>query len=364
MKRLFTFISVFSLCLRCTAEALFSPTWGFSLDIPVGLELTEGDGTNSFTFQSPQGMSLSLKVYPQAASALSIARDTQSRLRSSGQTSPFTYDGKPAAFLELQFQNITGWGLVLALDTEIHLLALAYGPARSTHLQTLYLAALNALAPTSRSQLLPGPVIEYLYPRTERKQVALFGTEQRALVFTNDASAAQALIDLEYTLLTQYQSSPLWTQAWTRFYRVIHRDSFDRLAHIAFILEREWRGPALDFAERALKWVQSFAYERDLSLTKSDFVNLVSAATEGRGDCDSRSLLWALLLEQADIPAGIMVSAQFSHACGIADIEAAGAHFPWNGTDWLVAETIADVAIGRIAASMSEISEWIGIVFD
>ncbi|MDR2807649.1 MAG: hypothetical protein LBB43_01425 [Spirochaetaceae bacterium] len=365
MKRIFTLICVFSLCLYCSAETLFSPTWGFSLDLPAGLEFIEGDGKNSFTFQSQNGLALSLKVYPQASSALTVAKDTQSRLRSTGQTRAFTYDGKPAALLELRFQSFSGWGLVLALDTKAHLLALAYGPTRYTNLQNMYMAALNAIAPTNRSRLLPGPMIEYLYPRTERKQVQLFGTENSALIFTNDAQAAQALIDLEYAVLTEYQSSPLWVEAWTRFYRMIHRDSFDRLAHIAFILEREWRGHELDFAEQALKWVQSFAYERDLSLAESDFVNLVSAATEGRGDCDSRSLLWAILLRQANIPAGIMISAEFSHACGLADIEAAsGARFPLNGTQWLVAETTTDVAIGRIASSMSNINAWIGIVFD
>ena len=267
MKRITTFIQLFFLCLLCAnAQALFSPTWGFSLDLPAGLSFVEGDGKNSFAFQSQNGLNLSLKVYPQVKSAMTLADDIQSRLSSTGQSRAFTYDDKPAAFLELRFQNFTGFGLVLALDSEAHLLVLAYGPARSTNLQNMYMASLNSVAPTLRSRLLPGPIIEYLYPRKERKLLKLFGTESSAFVFINDEKAAQALVDLEYAVLTQYKSSPLWAEAWTRFYRMINRDSFDRLSGIDFILEREWRGPPLSFAGHVLDWVQGFTDESTLSL--------------------------------------------------------------------------------------------------
>jgi hypothetical protein len=101
----------------------------------------------------------------------------------------------------------------------------------------------------------------------------------------------------------------------------------------------------------------------------SDFVNLVSAAQDGRGDCDSRAMLWAIILEQADIPAGIMVSREFSHAMGLADIEGAGARFPMkDGNDkelkWMVAEPIAKVSVGLIAQNVSEVTAWMGILFE
>jgi hypothetical protein len=120
-------------------------------------------------------------------------------------------------------------------------------------------------------------------------------------------------------------------------------------------------------AEGALKWVQSFKYERDLM--GSDFVNLISAAREGRGDCDSRAMLWAIILEHAGIPAAIMVSREFGHAMGLADIPGEGARFPMKREDgggeikWLVAETTAEVPLGLIGEGVSEISKWLGIVF-
>jgi hypothetical protein len=95
----------------------------------------------------------------------------------------------------------------------------------------------------------------------------------------------------------------------------------------------------------------------------SDFVNLVSALTEGRGDCDSRALLWALFLAQANIGAGIMVSREYSHALGMAELPGPGARFPFEGREYLVAETTARVELGLIGRSMSETGKWLGILF-
>jgi hypothetical protein len=151
---------------------------------------------------------------------------------------------------------------------------------------------------------------------------------------------------------------------------MVYRDSFDRLADIAFVLERKWQAgepgsPEPDrreLASRALRWVQSFAYERDL--LGSDFVNLVSAALENRGDCDSRALLWAVILNHANIEAALMVSGEYRHAMGLAILEGPGARFEFLNRKWLVAETTASVDIGLIGRDLSEISRWMGILFE
>jgi hypothetical protein len=208
-------------------------------------------------------------------------------------------------------------------------------------------------------------MIEFNFPRGERQLVTLPNTTAETYIHENDAAAAQALVDKEYALLTKYLRSPQWQEAWIRFYRAIHRDSFDRIANISFALERYWNVPHLEnrtLAEQALQWVQSFEYERDFD--GSDFVNLVSAATEGRGDCDSRSLLWAIILQQANIPTAIMVSRQYSHAMGLADLPGAGARFNISGKPWLVAETTTSVALGLIAQDMSETRNWLGVIFE
>jgi hypothetical protein len=227
---------------------------------------------------------------------------------------------------------------------------------------------------------------EFAFPRENPRRTALAGTQAAALIDGIDAEAAQSLADREFEVLRRYAEGPKWKEAWIRFYRMIYRDAWDRLADAAFSLERSWNrdaakseggasrpdreagpesgdaaGADWETAARALAWVQSFAYERDL--LGSDFVNPVSAAVEGRGDCDSRAVLWAVVLGHANIPAAIMVSKEYSHAMGLADIDGPGARFEEGGKKWLVAETTARVAPGLIAADKADPAKWMGVTF-
>jgi hypothetical protein len=407
--------------LSLGAESLFSPTWNFRLNLPEGYELSGGDGRDQFSFISSFNTSFDLAVYKNRASLSALAEELETKLSNRGEQHRFTYNGKEAVLIELRFANpqgrnaqgqnaqgrnaqgridqLSGWALCMELEKEDAgtsgpaprplLAAIAYGADRP-ELQALHLSALDSIEGGPEDHNQPGPVTDYFYPRGVWKSAELANTGQRAYFRENDAAAAQALVDREFGVMKFYLDSPLWQEAWKRFYRTIYKDSFDRLKSAAFILERNWNnsvlGPsgegvkkeeaerlgkrpdeALSIAAKILEWVQGFRYERDLM--GSDFVNLVSAAQEGRGDCDSRALLWAIVLAQADIPAGIMVSREFSHALGMADLEGNGARFPMkNGENreirWLVAETTAPVAIGLIGESMSEVSKWMGIIFE
>jgi transglutaminase-like putative cysteine protease len=248
---------------------------------------------------------------------------------------------------------------------------MAYGPAGRDELQALHFSALDSIIPEASDRFFPGPITELSFPRYTRVQMPVFGLGINANIFKEDAEAAQALIDREFLVLRRYQHAANWQEAWKRFYRAIYRDSFDRVIDIAFQVERklaieaEGRNSPLaerDFADQVLSWVQSFEYERDL--LGSDFINLVSAATEGRGDCDNRAMLWAIVLRQAGIPSAIMVSRLHSHAMGLADLPGPGARFPIEGQRLLVAETVANVSIGLIDETMSEIDTWLGILFE
>jgi hypothetical protein len=304
-----------------------------------------------------------------------LADSIRKQLNNKGETGIFKYRKKDAAILELNFLNknaaITGYGVCLELDKQKKsenapfLLVLAYGAKESGDLSLIHLSCIDSIAPNAAGLRTPGPVTEYSYPRGKRKSFSLAGNAGEALFFEHDSEAAQFVIDREDMVLGYYAKTPLWKEAWKRFYRLIFRDSFERLQNAAFVLERRWNVPSLEnrvIAGKALKWVQDFMYERDLE--GSDFVNLVTAATEGRGDCDSRALLWAVILIQANVPAAIMVSAEYSHAMGLTDMEGEGARFPMDGKQWLVAETVAHVDIGLIAESVSNTDKWLGIAFE
>jgi hypothetical protein len=371
------------------ASPLFSPTWGFALDLPEEYQYSGGDGKDRFSFNTAEGASLDVVVYPASgrnalySSVEALVRDVQRRLGNRGDASFFEYRNKKAAVLELAFSNpggqgrraaLSGWGLCVELGRQSGtgpagnaglLLVLAYGPAEKEGLTALYLSALDSIVPEERDRRSPGPVTEFSYPRQNRRLMPLASLDAEAWFYEEDAGASQALIDREFAVLKRSLPSPALNEARKRFYRMIYRDSWDRLADAAFVLERKLNVPPLenrDLAGQVLNWVQGFTYERDLM--GSDFVNLVSAALEGRGDCDSRAMLWALILNQANIPGAIMISPEFGHAMGLAELPGAGARFETGGKKWLVAETTAAVALGLIAQDYSEISKWMGIVFE
>ncbi|MDR0599549.1 MAG: hypothetical protein LBG84_05635 [Treponema sp.] len=394
------------------AEPIRSPAWGFRLDLPEGYEFSGGDGRDQFSFRSSFGSILDLTVKrasspnPQGG-IKTMAEELGKNLSSRGETRFFSYHGRAAALMELRFSGprpraggnppeYTGHALLMELEMESRpiLVALAYGPDRE-ELRGLHLSALDSLEGGEGDHRLPGPVTECLYPPGAWEKRRLAGQGGEAFFRKNDESAAQALVDREFAVLRLYRSSPLWREAWKRFYRAIFKDSYDRLKDAAFILERGWNGgvenqntpgtggqaapeasggtalpprntEARLIAAKALEWVQGFRYERDL--LGSDFVNLITAVREGRGDCDSRALLWAIILEQANIPAGIMVSREYSHAMGMADLEGPGARFPMKdeaGADirWIVAETAAQVNLGLIEQGVSDPAHWLGILF-
>ena len=359
------------------AAPLYSPSWGFSINLPEDYEFNNGNRRDRFSFGSPDGAILDIVVYAAEAgraapysSVESMARDVQSRLRSSGETSYFEYRNKKAAILELKFNmnftQMTGWGLAIELKAAEPklLLALSYGPAQRPDLQILHFSILDSIAPSEEDRIYPGPIMEFSYPRVKRLAMPLWNLGEEAWFFKEDEEANQALVEREFNVLKRYVNSPMWKEAWIRYYQALYRDSYERLANAAFIIERKMNIPPLedrDFAGQVLKWIQSFDYERDFS--GSDFISPVSAVLEGRGDCDNRAMLMAIILNHANIPAAMMVSRDYNHAMALADLHGIGARFETGGKRWLVAETTANVSIGLIAEEMSDPKGWIGIVF-
>ncbi|MDR2575010.1 MAG: hypothetical protein LBC52_01050 [Treponema sp.] len=359
------------------ASPLHSTTWGFWLDLPEGYEYIDGNNQDRYSFQGPNKAMFDVVVYNGVYQDVEqMANDVNRRIGNSGEIVIFEYEGKPAAMMDLHFKGFSGWGLCVELAKNNaaartpFLCALAYSPSSGADMDLFHISALDSIAPSDLEARRPGPIMEFGYPRGETIEIPIKGTAFSALIRENDAEAAQALVDREFNLLRNYENAKGmaqgWQQAWIRFYRAIYRDSWDRMANALFRLEREWNADAgLDeraFAEKALDFVQGFTYDRDLE--GSDFVNLVTAVSEGRGDCDSRSMLWAMILDQADIPAAMMVSRGHSHAMGLADVPGSGARFDSGGKKWLVAETTDKIGIGLISADMSDIASWLGVIFN
>jgi len=372
MKKLFillVFIPVFTF-----AESMYSPTWGFFIDLPEGYEYIDGDGRDRFSFSGPEGLMFDIIVYNGRYSSMpELVNDVNRRLNNRGDTDYFLYSGRQAAIMELAFGSYYGWGIVVELDINNGqrpmLLALSYGPGTGAFENIFHFSALDSICPTILELYYPGPIMEYSYPRGEQRNTPIAINGLSAMIRENDAEAAQVLIEREFYILQAYMNTPYLQNAWIRYYQFIFRDSYDRIADAVSVIMRHYGGylavtdeQRLIFARNILTFVQGFDYERDFS--GSDFLNLVSAVTEGRGDCDNRAMLFAIILSNANIRSAMMISPYYGHAMGLVDIPGEGARFESYGTRWLVAETTANVNIGLIAQDQSDPQYWFAIILD
>ncbi len=408
MKKIFFLFAAFFVPVFLFAESLYSPTWGFSIYIPEGYEYTDGDSRDRFSFSGPSDSKFDIIVYDGVYGGMTeLVSDVNKRLGNKGDADYFRYRDKQAAIIELNFGGAdiahTGFGICVELgagggngaavgNVRPILLALAYAPEgtdlpETNELALFHLSALDSIAPSEAERLYPGIIMEYSFPRGELKQTALAksalmesGVARNGIsvmIHENDAEAAQVFVEREFGILAHYVDTPFWKEAWIRYYRSIYRDSYNRIENAVSAIvksfnETDYADYLTDedtkraFAQNALNFVQGFEYERNLD--GSDFVNLVTAVTEGRGDCDSRAMLWAAILSKAGIRSAMMVSPHYSHAMGLADIGAGkksdGARFEAFGTRWLVAETTDDVDIGLIEQSVSDPQYWFGILFE
>jgi hypothetical protein len=110
-----------------------------------------------------------------------------------------------------------------------------------------------------------------------------------------------------------------------------------------------------------LSWLQSFKYDRTGTL--SDLLCPIAGAVSQSGDCDSRALVYAILLDYFGIDAILMVSSEYSHALAAVDTSGEGARFFHDGKQYLIAELTEQVALGMIAADMADSSKWLGVSF-
>lgn len=392
---------LFCLLMPLGGEELWSRA-GFFIDLPEGFSLVEGDGKSRFSFVDPAGgMEFDLIAYDSAryAGVDALASAVLGKLNSAGEREPFSYEGRDALFAELAFplngQKKRGFGIFIAArraaegsigtprnpgggteanrdgsgtEPERDIALLAYSDeARFESYADFILSCLDAFSADRAARRSPGPVSQYLLPfppaRTEEKTLRFGETLIKLPWDSEEATQIEDTAGREFRVLEAYGGTDeLWKAAWARCYRMIYRESARRLDRLAIELDRLLPDDPTDAARELLKWVQEFHYERDQS--GIDFVDPLSAAYEGRGDCDSRAMVLALILERRGIDVVLMLSRDYSHAMAGIDVPGGGQRFSWEGRDWLVAETTAKVGLGMIAANQADWKKWIAVSFE
>ncbi len=216
-----------------------------------------------------------------------------------------------------------------------------------------------------------GPITSYAYPRTAKQSYPLNinGTPVTVQLDADDVAADRFVVEREYAVLTMYAESPLWKEAWQRYYRQIFRNSCGRLKSAAFQIQNAlsrtmdpstaMNSKEADYylAQQLLSWTQNFTYERDY--TTSDFTPVTAALTGSGCDCDSRSMLITCLLMNMGIPSSIFVSREYSHAVVGVQLDVPGARLDTEDGIFVLGETTAKVKLGLMAKDMSDSTKWI-----
>jgi len=179
-----------------------------------------------------------------------------------------------------------------------------------------------------------------------------------------ELQTSQDIVEREATVLAAYQKAPqeLQTQAWRRFYQMIYRDNYEKIAPFAAKLQAELvssrtalpKHPAVLASK-----LQNWKYERPGGL--SDLIAPLPAVQQGIGDCDARGLVFMIVLKHWGMDSILMVSPKHKHSLVGLNIDGSGARFPFKSVAYLVTELTAKVEIGQIEQSMSDPKDWIGM---
>ncbi len=343
-----------------------------SVDLPEGW-VTLQETESKYTFSDPgENCFLHIKRYPAAtaARAYDLFVMVKEQLNAEGDGAPFRYCGADACLADLSFSagdtSFRGYLLFFNL-AEADLVLMAIAPKELYEsAQDYLLSVLDSFARIPDGLRLPGPVAQFLTGTEEAAEsfrLVFPGTEVAVDVKSGELETAQLLIEREARILVAYTNAgDLRFDAWRRYYRLIYRDNYSRLDPVyraaSAALRLEGQTP-YNKVKILLEWIQGFSYNRTGTL--SDLESPLSGALHGTGDCDSRALLYLILLAHSDVQGILMVSERYSHAIAGIDIPGPGARFSYEGRSLLVAELTDRVAPGLIAADRADPAGWIGM---
>jgi len=286
--------------------------------------------------------------------------------------SSYSYSGMDAHLSQVEFQQQDRrfQGYLLCIEShriDVVVVGFALKGKLSTYQDTLF-SAMDSLAVGDRGLVEPGPISQSVSPYpaqdVERFEIQFEGREVPLALSNAAIDATQDVIEREARVLSVYGGTEYAEAAWKRYYRLVYRDLFVRsrplYSALQTYLSPRDNSPE-EIAAALLAWVQGFQYERLVSL--SDCLSPLRAAVESRGDCDSRGLLYTILLHHYKIDAILMVSSVYKHSMAAVAVDGQGARFPLNEKRYLVAETTDQVELGLIDQTMSNTNAWIGINF-
>lgn len=401
----FAILAIFS--ATATAEVITDSNFDYTLDIPEGFVVSSHtqDGLSYLFHHKRFNVSLVLKIHqkgsvenPGKSAATAALRLALDKLFAQYTIDTFDYYGVSSAIAQGQTNfgangyerevytnkdTVKLWAEATTLAEGATVVLICYTPLENFSLaEQVIVSTLNSLHPNPCDKKPKmGFFTYYAFPRTKNIPVTLTvgGKTIKTQLDSDDKKAAKFLIDCEYKVLTMYAGDGAWQEAWVRYYRAIYRDSLARLEMVARdvgcalmpSMKKANKGePLRALNEVLLSWVQSFKYARsNEEKTNSDFTPLPDALLGEGNDCDSRSMLCAVLINALGGNAAMFVSREYHHALyGVEFKEVTGAAIKVsgeNGAWYLLCETTGNaVAPGLVSKDMTDTLKWIPITFE
>lgn len=351
---------------------------GFSdkvcIDLPEGFKLENSSSDTSFQLQSTIApVHAVIQIYREGKykGTEDALKTTVSKLGLQGNFDTFDWrNNKTCISLfngNLMGVQSSGYGAAAVIpENKSIILVLSWAEEKNAEAAGPYMCSLiDSIYVDIESYFSAGLLTSYTFPKKGAKDIKLKidGKDISTKIDESDREASEYLIDREYQVLLMYQKSNLWKEAWQRYYRLIFRDSSERLLQAGFDITNALAPDCKDtteLAQKLLTWTQGFKYEREK--TSSDFASLPSILLGSGSDCDSRSMLIAVLLQGMKADSIIFVSAEHSHAIAGLVSDHPGFGFNVNGKLYLTGETTAkDVTWGKIDSKQSDSSKWIPV---
>lgn len=347
-------------------------TYDYYLNIPESWEIFSAESDDYLVFQDAAGAAFfqvqTIHHLPAGMRPEEVIRAVLAGLTPEIETAAFVYNGHTAAYGTLRFHTGGGYaeGFVLSIDRGDYYTVLftytdeaSFGPY-----MPLLFSCLDGFSYGNEGLFSPGPVSQFYYPfpgdDTRRFGLRFNGKELTVSVDPGEIDASAVMIEREARILAALPSLDI--DAWERYYRLIYRDSYQRLVPVAEQIKPHVRGKDdRTVASELLVWLQGFTYLR--TGTVSDLQPPLQSVVTASGDCDSLGLLYCILLHHLGIDAVLLVSTEYSHSIAAVDVPGPGARFSFEAKEYLVAELTDDVDIGLIDSTMADPAKWIPITF-
>lgn len=393
--RLFTFVLFLSASSSLHAYLITSQNFNYTLDMPEGFEITDMESDESAVlFKSRYLDAYAIaKVLPSPSfsSAKDALADVFSKLRASSEFSQTVWKRRTCAIASftspaLLSEEARGWAVCVPFTTASkegkYLSVLAYSTqANEEDLRQVLISILDSLIIDNAGFSECGIITSAFFPRNSPESITLSinGKKIETQVDADDKEANQFVIDREFAVFKFYAENdlPEMYDAWTRFYRLIARDTMERVKRASFDIysslwqpakEQDGKTPERAFAQFLLTWAQDLEYgRRSADPDKADLESIPSILEGGASDCDGRSLLLMCILKNCGIDSCFFVSAEYSHALlGVYLPENAGQTIPvQNGNEkkeYLTGETTAKgITLGMMPEAMQDKSKWLSI---